>query len=571
MLTRILIIFIFLSFVITQINGQAIFSVPDTVCIDDTVVIKNESGNASTYYWNFCSGNLAYNPEGENLGNLGGTLDGPAFIDFADDGTGLYALITNHNNSTIVRNTYGDDFLSTPLSENLGSFGAMMPQHIQGIQIVTENGNWYAFIVGGQRDESRLVRLDFGSTLSNNPTAHIFGNIGALDYPMDLFMVKEGGNWYGFTVNLNTNTITRLDFGNNPENTPSGNNLGNIGGLDRPTGIFPIKIEGNWHLFISNYEGHQITRLDFGSSITSTPTGTNIGDPEFLYYPFDMTIIRDCERIYGFVLNRFNDIVRMEFNQGIDAPPDFTSLGEIGNLYNPHGISDVFRVGDTLYTFVANIDNSSITRLYFPGCNNANPASSTDRDPPPVVYNQPGTYNISLALDEGTENQDNYCKDIVVLASPDLDLGNDTTLIPGSTIELEPDEDYAEYEWSNGESTKTISVDKAGSYKLRVTNEFGCTAEDEIEVILDIGVPNFFTPNGDDYNDKWEIPFLRTVPDAHIQVFDRFGNLIASFRYGDGAWDGTKNGQPVKADTYWYIIDTGSSSKPFKGSVTIKR
>jgi hypothetical protein len=55
----------------------------------------------------------------------------------------------------------------------------------------------------------------------------------------------------------------------------------------------------------------------------------------------------------------------MVFNNGLDNPPEYTSLGEIGSLYNPQGISDIFRVGDTLYAFVANIDNSTITRLYF--------------------------------------------------------------------------------------------------------------------------------------------------------------------------------------------------------------
>ena len=142
-----------------------------------------------------------------------------------------------------------------------------------------------------------------------------------------------------------------------------------------------------------------------------------------LYYPFDLTIIRDCENTYGFVLNRFNDIVRMVFNNGLDNPPEYTSLGETGNLYNPQGISDVFRVGDTLYAFVANIDNSTITRLYFPGCNNANPASSADRDPPPVTYNAPGIYNINLVIDEGQPDQENACRNIVVLDSADVESG----------------------------------------------------------------------------------------------------------------------------------------------------
>ena len=97
--------------------GQAYFTAPDTVCIDDSIVIDNQSREASTYYWNFCSGNLAYDPSGQNLGNSG-TLNGPAFIDFAEENGTYYAFITNHSDGTLSRYTYGSDFLSNPTAVN---------------------------------------------------------------------------------------------------------------------------------------------------------------------------------------------------------------------------------------------------------------------------------------------------------------------------------------------------------------------------------------------------------------------------------------------------------------------
>jgi len=324
-------------------------------------------------------------------------------------------------------------------------------------------------------------------------------------------------------------------------------------------------------IFVSNYDSHEIILLDFKNSLTDFPDSRSIGDPDYLYYPFDLTVIRDCERIFGFVLNRFGDIVRLEFNNGIDSIPDFTSLGEVGNLFNPQGISDVFRVGDTLYAFVANIDNNSITRLFFPGCNNASIASSTKRDPPVIIYNSPGNYNISLVIDEGTVDQENYCQNVVVVENPEVYLGNDTILTSGTTIELDAGGNYQSYEWSTGETTRIIEIDEAGIYRVWVTNEYGCMAMDEIEVTLDIGIPNFFTPNADGYNDTWDIPFLRKLPETRIWIFDRFGNQVISYNAGEGPWDGTQNGEPVKEDTYWYIIEIDHESKPFKGSVTVKR
>jgi gliding motility-associated-like protein len=455
----------------------------------------------------------------------------------------------------------------------MGNFGGAIPLHAQGIQVVQEGGNWYVFIVGGQREESALIRFDFGSSLSNNsPTVNSLGNPGNyLDYPEDLYILNVGGNWSGFTVNYNTNTLVRFDFGASLAYTPTVVNLGNVGNFNKPCGIFPIMENGNWYMFISNYGSHEITRLDFGSSLTANPSATSIGDNSVLYYPFDLTIIRDCENTYGFVLNRFNDIVRLVFNNGLDNPPEYTSMGVIGSLFNPQGISDVFRVGDTLYAFVANIDNSTITRLYFPGCDNANPASSTERNPPPISYNVPGIYNINLVIDEGQPDQESYCRNIVVLDSADVELGNDTIIAPGTTIELAPDSVYATYLWSTGSTSSTIEVNQAGVYTLTVTNEYGCTSTDEIEVIVDMGIPNFFTPNADGYNDTWEIPFLTVEPEAKISVFDRFGNLLIRYKAAEGGWNGISSGREMPTGTYWYIIEVPGIDKPFKGSVTLKR
>ena len=552
-----------------SIFSQALFTAPDTICITDSVLVDNRSREASTYYWNFCSGNLQYEPEGRNLANQS-TLNGPAFIDFAETNDGIFAFITNHADGTITRNHYGNDFSSVPVSENLGSFGGAVPAHVQGVQVIEDNGNWYVFLVGGQREESRLVRLAFGNSLYNVPVVTNFGNTGDMDYPGDLYMINDQGNWYGFTVNFNSNTITRFSFGSSLASEPVSINLGNPGGLNQPSGILPV-FDGQWYFFISNYGSHEIIRLDFGNSLVNTPAGYSIGNDEYLYYPFDLTILIDCEHIFGFVLNRFGDIVRLDFDMGIEEEPTFVSLGEIGNLYNPQGISDVFRIGDTLYTFVANAGNSSLSLLFFPGCDNASIDYSQQRNPPAVMYNAPGRYNISLVIDEGLPSQENFCKDVVVLESPEIDLGNDTTMTPGSTVELDAGDIFEEYYWSTGDETRTSEIDAPGTYVLEVTNEYGCKASDQIEVIMDIGIPNFFTPNGDGYNDEWSIPFLKSAPNAEIMVFDRFGNLIVSFRASEGDWDGTSNGNAAVPDTYWYVIKIPGSHKPYKGSITIKR
>lgn len=561
-------IFVCLCSIWQRVSSQASFVIPDTICIYDSITIINNSRTAGTYYWNFCTGNIINTPQGENIQNQG-NLNGPSFIDIVKDDGQYYAFITNQADGTLTRYLFNNNLLSTPVSYDLGNFDSSIPINAQGIQVIKDEGIWYIFIAGGQSINSRIVRLNFGNSLNNEPTSLNLGNIGNLDSPMDLFMFEEDNNWYGYTVNFNSNTLTRLNFGNSLNNRPYGLNLGNFGSLDGPGGIIPWRENNNWHMFIANSNSSQITRLDFGNSLFNIPAGENLGGEESLYQPFDLVLSTDCDIIFGYIFNSYNDVVRLDFTNGILEEPDFTTLGAMDNLYNPHGLSDVFRIGDSLYAFVANVDNSTLTRLLLTGCSNSSISSSTDRDPPIIYYDSPGVYKISLTLDEGTINQEYYCKNISVFESPEFTIGNDTTIAMETVLIIDAGEGFSEYYWSTGETSQTIEVSSAGTYSVTVSDENGCPAVDEIEVSVDIGIPNFITPNGDGYNDIWEIPFLRNKANADVKIYDRFGKLITSYKGTDQGWDGTYNGKLVSPDTYWYIIDFKDDTKPLKGKITV--
>ncbi len=383
-------------------------------------------------------------------------------------------------------------------------------------------------------------------------------------------MFKENNNWFSYTVNYNSSTISRLNFGNSLNNRPNGLNLGNIGNLNGPAGFILWRENDIWYLFIANSNSNHITRLEFGSSLSNIPEGETIGGEDFLDQPSDIVLSKDCNIIFGYILNDNNNIVRLDFNAGILEEPEFTSLGAMDNLENPHSFSDVFRIGDTLYTFVTNINNSTLTRLLLTGCDNSSISSSDERNPPDIYYDSPGVYKISLVLDEGTIDQEYYCKNIYVFNNPEFRLGNDTTIAMGTDLLIDAGSGYSSYYWSTGETSQIIEVNSEGVYSVTVSNEYGCPGSDEIEVTVDTGIPNFITPNGDGYNDTWELPFLRDNDNSVIKIFDRFGNLIISYKGTDRGWDGTVNGKRVNPDTYWYIIDLKNGSSPVKGNITVK-
>ncbi|MBN2613007.1 MAG: T9SS type B sorting domain-containing protein [Bacteroidales bacterium] len=547
---------------------QALFEAPDTVCIRDSMQVANLSPQSQSYYWNFCSASLDYMPVGENI-DAAGLVNGPAFISVVKEDNDFYAFITNHEDGTLTRQYYGNSFDNLPVTANLGSVAGI--NHLEGIQVINDNGRWYGFMVGGIGSQSSLIRLDFGTSPGNTPLTANLGNLGELSYPIDLTLFFDGTQWTGFTVNYTTSTITRFIFSAGLNNPPVAQNLGNIGNLDKPCGINMISEAGNWYAFVTNFGSGTLTRLDFNNSPMNTPTGTNLGSLGELQSPFDLTLIRDCEQIYGWVANHYtNELIRLQFSGAITAVPQAESIGNIGNLYQPHGMSNVFRENDMLYLLVGNISNS-VSRFHFQPCSNASLPFSADRNPPKVTYDSPGIYNVSLTIDEGLPTQSVFCKDVVAFDNPVISLGNDTTLMPGTQIELSPGEGFDDYSWSTGDNTSSLFVSNPGEYYVTVTDTNGCNATARITVTIALHIPNFFTPNGDGINDRWEIAYFQTNPNATIEIFDRFGKKLAGYRGSDSGWDGTYRGRQLKADTYWYVISFDDEPKPRTGYVAIVR
>ena len=65
---------------------------------------------------------------------------------------------------------------------------------------------------------------------------------------------------------------------------------------------------------------------------------------------------------------------------------------------------------------------------------------------------------------------------------PIVRLGNDTVLCSGQIYLLNAENQGANYLWSSGESSQTISVSEVGGYVVVVTDDKGCSSSDTVEV-----------------------------------------------------------------------------------------
>jgi gliding motility-associated-like protein len=109
------------------------------------------------------------------------------------------------------------------------------------------------------------------------------------------------------------------------------------------------------------------------------------------------------------------------------------------------------------------------------------------------------------------------------------------------------------------------------TYTLQLTGIGGCTASDKIAILVlkPPHPPNAFSPNGDGVNDTWQIKYLDRYPDATVEVYDRYGQLVFQAINYTTPWDGKYKGKYVGIGTYYYIINPKNGRQTISGSVTL--
>jgi gliding motility-associated-like protein len=109
----------------------------------------------------------------------------------------------------------------------------------------------------------------------------------------------------------------------------------------------------------------------------------------------------------------------------------------------------------------------------------------------------------------------------------------------------------------------------AGEYVVYARDKNGCGLSLPFQIYV-LDYPRYFTPNGDGYNDFWEIKNLDLLPKSTITIFDRYGKLLQQSSSTESRWNGTFNGYSLPADDYWFnlIFD---DNKTIKGHFSLKR
>lgn len=231
--------------------------------------------------------------------------------------------------------------------------------------VQSEAGEWFGFAI--DQPNNALVRFNFGNNLNNTPTLTSLGNPGSkLNSSLDMQLTNENGSWYALVVNTGGNNLLRLNFGTSLTTTPSVTDLGSFSGaLKSPGGIFLVK-DGNTHYaFIANGSVAEIVALNFGNSILNTPTVSSFSVTGASGLR-SLSIIRECDRWFGLVTSYNNSSVYyLDFQSGLSQPSDVGLLSIPGASYSfPASLAIANEAGE-FYAFIQSAFPGHLYRISF--------------------------------------------------------------------------------------------------------------------------------------------------------------------------------------------------------------
>jgi gliding motility-associated-like protein len=218
--------------------------------------------------------------------------------------------------------------------------------------------------------------------------------------------------------------------------------------------------------------------------------------------------------------------------------------------------------------------------------------SCTDCLNPVASPSQTTVYTVSTLGCGGVVVEIEVTVEIVPL--PGLSVTDDQTIDLGQTVTVQGSNEIPTIpiDWYDDDSGDVLCTDcpklvqkpsKPGEYHFRASavNSLGCGEEQIVTItVVDpcevekIEAANAFTPNGDGFNDYFEIHNDGISSIGLVQVFNRWGEIVFETQGINDQWDGTFRGEPVNPGVYMYIIHgdcVNQSTFQLAGNVTVIR
>ena len=215
---------------------------------------------------------------------------------------------------------------------------------------------------------------------------------------------------------------------------------------------------------------------------------------------------------------------------------------------------------------------------------------------PEVTFTEIGSYTVMLTATtecSGVSIDKTFADYISVEDAPDaaITYNGEASICPEENISLGAVvSEGASYSWlindveaSEFENAALSDLPDAGTdnvYTLIATSPAGCVKEVSLSIAvketcdtIPKELPNVITPNNDNLNDFWFIPWAETNTNITVEIYNRWGQkvwFVKSYDNNSRAWKGTNtDGEQLPDGTYYYVINFNNGEAVQKGHISI--
>lgn len=224
------------------------------------------------------------------------------------------------------------------------------------------------------------------------------------------------------------------------------------------------------------------------------------------------------------------------------------------------------------FTNTSNVSVGSISNAYWDFGNEETSLLSGDNI---HTYEELGTYNTSLIVMSNLGCKDTVTLSVEIYPSINIDVvfPGDSIVKFGAPITVSTSSTYDTVEWNESFVSASYEISDAGNYSVYVVDANGCSAEKTFAIKkfdATVILPNVITPNGDDFNETWDIsPVIEAYGVCSVNIYDKTGNLVYESASYDNLWSGTFGGGVLPSGVYYYSITANNGDYSTNGSINL--
>ncbi len=408
-----------------QALAQPIVSItlPDKACRNELFTPANNS-SPGLFKWEFCYAGINQLPVFQSS-TLIGVAAGPDGIVLKKENGNWYGFVASTNSNGLVRLDYGSDLSQNPAVVNLGNPGGLLLRP-RDVDFINHQGNWFALVVNFDAGSgtARIVRLDFGASLLNTPVAVDLGSFsGRLTQPFSVKWKTDSGKLLALIGDRSQRKILLVNFQSNPTVVPAGSAFFIEAFLPAP-GFFRdfdvIKWGAHWY-GVAVSENGAIQKLRFTDMLFTIPDVSIItNDLPAISSPSNVVFLRDIDSYAALITEYTGNLVRLDFGTNPSSfLPTYQNLGNGGVLANNQGLAAV-KTGNRWIAYAMNTATSRLNRVVFQGACDASVADSESSNPV-VSYASAGVKKILLEVTDASGEADYQINSILIKGDPSPD------------------------------------------------------------------------------------------------------------------------------------------------------